>query len=253
MKVLLVEDEEFIRDLFKRQLDLSGFTTDAFANGQDGLAAIAKNAYDLVLLDIMLPDINGLQILQNIRSNPATKTIAVILLTNLGQDAVIKQGFELGADGYLVKAAYTPDQIVQEVKNIMQRKNASKPVAAPATPPADMPPLPTANPAPADTTPMPAFPGQAPQPAAPASEMPSFPGQAPANPSPTPDPLAAPTPPATPEPMAPAADPMAAQASTTPPAAPADPMATSAPVTPPATADISASATPPSDSTSGNS
>jgi DNA-binding response OmpR family regulator len=167
MKVLLVEDEEFIRDLFKRQLDLSGFTTDAFGTGQDGLSAMTKNAYDLVLLDIMLPDINGLQILQNIRQNPTTKSVAVVLLTNLGQDAVIKQGFELGADGYLVKAAYTPDQIVQEVKNIMQRKQtqnqanppaaslpgqapvstlpqqpmpASAPTAAPAPQPAAMPP-----------------------------------------------------------------------------------------------------------------
>lgn len=132
MRVLLVEDEEFIRDLFKRQLDLSGFSTDAFGTGNDGLAALGKNAYDLVLLDIMLPDINGLQILQNIRSNPTTKGIAVVLLTNLGQDAVIKQGFELGADGYLVKAAYTPDQIVQEVKNIMQKKQAQAQPQAPA-------------------------------------------------------------------------------------------------------------------------
>src|SRR3989338_7011257 len=93
MKVLLVEDEDFIRDLFKRQLDLSGFSTDAFGTGQDGLAAITKNAYDLVLLDIMLPDINGLQILQSIRQNPVTKNIVVVLLTNLGQDAVIKQIF----------------------------------------------------------------------------------------------------------------------------------------------------------------
>src|SRR3990167_3733949 len=134
MKVLLVEDEEFIRDLFKRQLDLSGFNTDAFSNGQDGLAAISKNAYDLILLDIMLPDINGLQILQNIRQNPTTKNVAVVLLTNLGQDAVIKQGFELGADGYLVKAAYTPDQIVQEVKNIMQKKNAQSNASASTQP-----------------------------------------------------------------------------------------------------------------------
>lgn len=134
MKVLLVEDEEFIRDLFKRQLDLSGFATDAFGTGQDGLLAISKNAYDLVLLDIMLPDINGLQILQNIRQNPATKNIVVVLLTNLGQDAVIKQGFELGADGYLVKAAYTPDQIVQEVKNIIAKKQSQLAQPNPPTP-----------------------------------------------------------------------------------------------------------------------
>lgn len=150
MKVLLVEDEEFIRDLFKRQLDLSGFATDAFGTGNDGLAALGKNAYDLVLLDIMLPDINGLQILQNIRSKPESKNVAVVLLTNLGQDAVIKQGFELGADGYLVKAAYTPDQIVQEVKNIMQKKQTQNTpqAAAPTaeTPAATAPAAPSAVP-----------------------------------------------------------------------------------------------------------
>ena len=142
----MVEDEDFIRDLFKRQLDLSGFSTDAFGTGQDGLAAITKNAYDLVLLDIMLPDINGLQILQSIRQNPVTKNIVVVLLTNLGQDAVIKQGFELGADGYLVKAAYTPDQIVQEVKNIIQKKQAQRTQNAAAAAPPPVPEAPMMQP-----------------------------------------------------------------------------------------------------------
>ena len=142
----MVEDEDFIRDLFKRQLDLSGFSTDAFGTGQDGLAAITKNAYDWVLLDIMLPDINGLQILQSIRQNPVTKNIVVVLLTNLGQDAVIKQGFELGADGYLVKAAYTPDQIVQEVKNIIQKKQAQRTQNAAAAAPPPVPEAPMMQP-----------------------------------------------------------------------------------------------------------
>lgn len=158
----MVEDEEFIRDLFKRQLDLSGFTTDAFSTGKDGLSAISKNAYDLVLLDIMLPDINGLQILQNIRQNPATKNVAVVLLTNLGQDAVIKQGFELGADGYLVKAAYTPDQIVQEVKNIMQKKNAQSNASA-STQPATVigqPGIASSSPVPIQPDIVQSFPGQ---------------------------------------------------------------------------------------------
>ena len=197
MKVLLVEDEEFIRDLFKRQLDLSGFATDAFSNGQDGLAAISKNAYDLVLLDIMLPDINGLQILQNIRQNPATKEIAVVLLTNLGQDAVIKQGFELGADGYLVKAAYTPDQIVQEVKNIMAKKSpqAHAPSAVTTSSPAQAAPAP--NPPGLSETAAPAFPGQAP---AQSNPTPMFPSQAPVAPVPNPlassgvNPMTTPTP-----------------------------------------------------------
>lgn len=143
-KLLLVEDEEYIRDLYKRQLDLAGLMTDAFGMGKDGLAASEKNAYDLILLDIMLPDINGLQILQKIKQNPASKNTPVVLLTNLGQDAVIKQGFELGADGYLVKAAYTPDQIVQEIKNILAKLPAN-------TPPAGTPP--TGTPPPAGTPP----------------------------------------------------------------------------------------------------
>lgn len=123
-KILLVEDEEYIRDLYKRQLELEGLSTDAFGVGQDGLAAVSKNKYDLILLDIMLPDINGLQILQKLKQNEASKNIPVVLLTNLGQDAVIKQGFELGAEGYLVKTAYTPNQIVQEIKNILAKKEA---------------------------------------------------------------------------------------------------------------------------------
>lgn len=140
-KLLLVEDEEYIRDLYKRQLDLAGLMTDAFGMGNEGLAAAEKNAYDLILLDIMLPDINGLQILQKIKQNPISKGTPVVLLTNLGQDAVIKQGFELGADGYLVKAAYTPDQIVQEIKNILAKKPTT-PVAPPSgtPPPTGVPP-----------------------------------------------------------------------------------------------------------------
>lgn len=124
MKLLLIEDEDFIRDLYKRQLELAGMPTDAFGLGNDGLNAAHQTptAYDLVLLDIMLPDTNGLQILKDLKQNNATKQIPVILLTNLSQDMLIKEGFELGAEGYLVKAAYTPAQIVQEVKNILAKK-----------------------------------------------------------------------------------------------------------------------------------
>lgn len=157
-KLLLVEDEEYIRDLYKRQLDLAGLMTDAFGLGNEGLAAAEKNPYDLILLDIMLPDINGLQILQKIKQNPISKNTPVVLLTNLGQDAVIKQGFELGADGYLVKAAYTPDQIVQEIKNILAKTPAPGAPAntAPTQPaPNVIPPstaMPTSTPSPLPTS-----------------------------------------------------------------------------------------------------
>lgn len=117
-KVLLVEDETPIRELYKRELDLAGFATDAFPTGREGLAALKAAQYDLVLLDIMLPDVNGLEVLQTIKQDPDTQNTPVVFLTNLGQDAIIQKGFGLGAEGYLIKAALTPDQIVQEVKSI---------------------------------------------------------------------------------------------------------------------------------------
>lgn len=120
-KVLLIEDDEFIRDLYKRQLDIGGFFTYAFSDGNDGLKAAQENRYDLILLDIMLPGMNGLDILRSIRQNDTTKNTPVIMLSNLGQDAVIKEGFTLGAIGYLIKASFTPDQIVQEVRNILEQ------------------------------------------------------------------------------------------------------------------------------------
>ncbi len=136
-KVLLIEDEDFIRDLYKRQFEKAGFVIDAIANGKDGLAAAGQNKYDLLLLDIMLPDINGIEILRQVKQNPATKAMPVVLLTNLGQDEIIKEGFKLGAEGYLIKASFTPDQIVQEATNILTQQQAKivQNPAATSTPP----------------------------------------------------------------------------------------------------------------------
>ncbi len=123
-KILLIEDEEYIRDLYKRQLELAHLSTDGFGTGAESLAAASKNHYDLVMLDIMLPDTNGLEILKALKGNPATKNIPVVLLTNLGQDTIIKKCFELGAEGYLLKSSYTPDQIVQEIKDTLEGKKS---------------------------------------------------------------------------------------------------------------------------------
>lgn len=118
-RILLIEDEDFIRDLYKRQLELAALTTDAFRNGKDGLEALSQNTYDLILLDIMLPGINGLDVLKKIKGDEKTKDIPVVLLTNLGQDSVIKEGFALGAKEHIIKASFTPDQIVERVKILL--------------------------------------------------------------------------------------------------------------------------------------
>lgn len=129
-KILLIEDEDFIRDLYARQLTKSGFQVKSAVDGQSGLNMLKSELFDLLLLDIMLPGMNGLQVLREFKTqNPNSKMIT-ILLTNLGQEAVIKEGFELGAQAYLIKASYTPDQVVMEVQNALK---SSQPAGNPPT------------------------------------------------------------------------------------------------------------------------
>ena len=126
-KILLVEDEDFIRELYVRQLTKEGFQVQSAPDGQTGLNLLAQGQYDLLLLDIMLPGMNGLQLLREFKTkNPASPMIT-ILFTNLGQEAVIIEGFELGAQAYLIKASYTPDQVVTEVKNALAGGQTSVP------------------------------------------------------------------------------------------------------------------------------
>ncbi|MBI2018458.1 response regulator [Candidatus Daviesbacteria bacterium] len=126
-KIILIEDENFIRDLYVRQLTKAGFQVKSAMDGQSGLNMLKSEPFDLLLLDIMLPGMNGLQVLREFKTqNPNSKMIT-ILLTNLGQEAVIKEGFELGAQAYLIKASYTPDQVVMEVKNALMGSQPTPP------------------------------------------------------------------------------------------------------------------------------
>lgn len=118
-KILLVEDEDFIRELYVRQLTKEGFQIKSAVDGQSGLNMLKSEPFDLLLLDIMLPGMNGLQLLREFKTQNPNSPMITILLTNLGQEAVIKEGFELGAQAYLIKASYTPDQVVNEVKNAL--------------------------------------------------------------------------------------------------------------------------------------
>ena len=130
-KILLVEDEDFIRDLYVRQLSRAGFNIKSAIDGQSGLDLLKSETFDLLLLDIMLPGMNGLQLLKGFKLQNPNSQMITILLTNLGQEAVIKEGFELGASAYLIKASYTPDQVVEEVKNALFNP---KPASSPPSP-----------------------------------------------------------------------------------------------------------------------
>lgn len=137
-KILIIEDETFIADLYARELTKAGFQVQVANDGTTGLATLEQGPFDLLLLDIMLPGINGLQVLKQWKMKNLMSTMPVLLLTNLGQDEVIKEAFNLGASGYLIKAAYTPQQIVNEVQNALAGKQAGTPAPTgtpPQTPP----------------------------------------------------------------------------------------------------------------------
>lgn len=121
-KILIVEDDQFLREFYQELLNEEGYITDAASDGEMGLSKIVSNEYNLILLDIMLPKKDGIQILRDLKTTPPkSQNATIVILTNLGQDAVIKECFNLGADGYLIKSALNPDQVLAEVKSYLQK------------------------------------------------------------------------------------------------------------------------------------
>jgi DNA-binding response OmpR family regulator len=119
-KILIVEDDQFLRDFYQELLTTEGYTVDTAADGESGFAKIHQGGWNLVLLDIMLPKKDGLQILRELKDDPTiNKNGPVVLLTNLGNDTVINQAFSLGANGYLIKSALNPDEVLSEVHNFL--------------------------------------------------------------------------------------------------------------------------------------
>lgn len=120
-KVLVIEDEEYLRDLYVEILCQEGYEVDMASDGEQGYVAMQKGGYDLVLLDIMLPRMDGFQILEKLRITPPSRpNLSVIILTNLGKEVNVAKGLSLGVSGYLIKTETTPDQIIQEVKGYLK-------------------------------------------------------------------------------------------------------------------------------------
>jgi len=119
--VLLVEDEKEIRVVYAEVLKDEGYTVIESDDGDDALKQALHQEWDILLLDIMLPGEDGLQILKAVKENVRLKFKPVILLTNLGNESVINEAFKVGADGYLIKSQITPDKIIEEVKNYLNK------------------------------------------------------------------------------------------------------------------------------------
>ena len=118
-KILIVEDDRFVAELYDHQFAKAGFATKVAVDGERALSFVKEEDFDLILLDIMIPKIDGLEVLKRLKADSSTKDIAAVILSNLGQDELIKQALQTGAKAYIVKSLYTPAQVVAEVRSIL--------------------------------------------------------------------------------------------------------------------------------------
>jgi len=121
-KILLVEDDTFLSGMYVSKLDMEGFDTVLASEGKQGLKMIKEENPDLILLDIILPKMDGFEILKEIRKDKKIKDTPVILLTNLGQKKDVDKAFKLGAVDYLIKAHFMPSEVVDKIKKTLNKK-----------------------------------------------------------------------------------------------------------------------------------
>ena len=119
-KILIVEDDRFIGEMYVRSLKRMNYEVDWAIDGHDGLVMATNQPYDLMLLDIMLPELRGPEILKQIRQNPVSKAMRVIVMTNFDQDAESRSALEHNVDAYLVKAEITPRRLIEVIQQIDQ-------------------------------------------------------------------------------------------------------------------------------------
>lgn len=118
--ILIIEDEEHIQELIKYNLAKEGYEVDCLASGEDGLEAARLNQPDLVLLDLMLPGLDGLEVCKFLKSDSQTRQIPIIMVTAKGEESDIVTGLELGADDYITKP-FSPRILIARVKNVLRR------------------------------------------------------------------------------------------------------------------------------------
>jgi len=114
--ILIIEDDKFLRDLIARKLLKEGYKVSEAIDGEEGMKKVKEEKPDLVLLDLILPGIDGFEVLSRVKEDPASAQIPVIILSNLGQKEDVEKGVKLGAVDYLIKAHFTPKEIIDKVK-----------------------------------------------------------------------------------------------------------------------------------------
>lgn len=118
---MIVEDDTFVMDIYYTKLSQEGFEVTICSNGQEALKKLEEKKFvpDLILLDIIMPHMDGLEFLKHIKKKEDFKNIPVILLTNLSQKEDIEEGLKLGASDYLIKSHFTPSEVLEKINSLL--------------------------------------------------------------------------------------------------------------------------------------
>ena len=118
--ILLVEDDPFLIEIYQKKLSSVGFNVEVIQNGKKALEWLGQNKPDLILLDIVLPEADGWKVMRQLKEQDKLKDLIIVVLSNLGQKEEVEKGLKMGAVKYLIKAQFTPAEVVEEVKKILK-------------------------------------------------------------------------------------------------------------------------------------
>lgn len=118
-KILIVEDDRYISKMYQLKLSLDGFDVQLADNGRIGIEKVKEFHPDIVLTDILMPEMDGFDVIKAIKADNEFSNIPILIMSNLGQEDHIKKGLELGALGYIVKSQYTPSRVVDKIKEVL--------------------------------------------------------------------------------------------------------------------------------------
>lgn len=125
-KILIIEDEYFLADMYQTKFKKEGYDVEVAKNGKIGLEKARKEKPNLILLDLVMPEMDGYQVLKKLKSEEKTKNLLVYIFSNLAQSGEIEKGLKMGAAGFLLKADLTPGQLMNKINNIFSNQNQEK-------------------------------------------------------------------------------------------------------------------------------
>lgn len=125
-KILVIEDEKVLLDAIAKKLQVAGYSVKTALNGEEGLEKIKEEKPDLILLDILMPKVDGFEVLTRISKNKELAEIPVIIISNSGQPVEIEKAMSMGVKDYLIKAEFDPEEVIAKVRNILDKSQSKK-------------------------------------------------------------------------------------------------------------------------------